>query len=196
MSFWLNDLSVLIENYKEFFPKKNMNNINKANALMRFAIYYSFLLIILKLDTSWLTVSIILILFSILMGTSENFNSEQKTCTSPNKNNPYMNFILGDQITNPQRTKACDLDLKTRNEELKYFRKNINGNSTLDKYDLYSRNNNDREFYTMPSTTIVNNQKEFAHYLFGDFGRCKSEGKDCLKHVDNRFHRGRYYYQY
>jgi hypothetical protein len=48
----------------------------------------------------------------------------------------------------------------------------------------------------MPSTTIVNDQEGFAKFLYHDLGKCKSEGKDCLKHRDNRFHRGRYYYQY
>ncbi len=101
-----------------------------------------------------------------------------------------MNFTLGDHINNPQRQNACKLNDEIRNEELKFFRKNIN------KFDLYSKNNNDRNFYTMPSTTIVNDQGGFAKYVFGDFGKCKSEGKDCLKHSDTRFHTGRYYYQY
>jgi hypothetical protein len=190
MSFWLYDITILFQNYKEFYPRKNMSKIEKANSLMRLAIYYSILLIIFNLDSSWLTISFLLILLSIFIGTTENFTAENKKCIKPTKDNPYMNFTLGDHINNPQRPNACKLNDEIRNEELKFFRNNNM------KFDLYSKNNNDRNFYTMPSTTIVNNQSGFAKYLFGDFGRCKSEGKDCLKHSDNRFHKGRYYYQY
>jgi hypothetical protein len=196
MSFWLYDISVLFQNYKEFYPKKNMNQPDKANSLMRLAIYYSILLIIFKLDSSWLIISFLLVGLSIFIGTTENFKTEDKKCIKPTKNNPYMNFTLGDHINNPQRQSACKLDSTIRKEELKFFRKNINGDSTINRFNLYSKNNNDRNFYTMPSTTIVNDQTGFAKYLFGDFGKCKSEGKDCLKHSDNRFHKGRYYYQY
>ena len=191
MSFWLYDITILLQNYKEFYPKKNMNQIDKANSLMRFAIYYSLLLIIFNLDSSWLIISFLLVCISIFMGVSEKFKIENNNCTKPTKNNPYMNFTLGDNINNPQKNKACKLDDNIRKEQLNLFRKNINGDSTINKFDLYG--NNDRNFYTMPSTTIVNDQIGFAKYLFGDFGKCKSEGKDCLLYSDNKFNRGRYY---
>jgi len=196
MSFWLNDINILFQNYKDFYPKKNMNQIEKANSLMRLAIYYSIFIIIFNLDSSWLTISFLLIGISLFIGKTENFISESNKCVLPTKDNPYMNFTLGDHINNPQRHKACELDDKTRAEELKFFRQNINGDSTINRFNLYSKNNNDRNFYTMPSTTLINDQTGFANFLFGDFGRCKSEGKDCLKHSDTRFHKGRYYYQY
>ena len=196
MSFWLNDISVLFNNYTEFYPKKNMTQNEKANSLMRLAIYYGSLLVIFNLDSSWLSISILLICLSIFIGTTESFISENNKCTKPTKNNPYMNFTLGDHINNPNKPKACKLTNEIRKEELKHFRKNINGDSVINKFDLYSRNNNDRNFYTMPSTTLVNDQEAFAKFLYGDFGKCKSEGKDCLKHRDNRFHKGRYYLQY
>lgn len=196
MSFWLNNISVLFDKYKEFYPKKNMTQIEKANSLMRLSIYYSILLGIFNLDSSWLSVSFLLFCLSIFIGTTENFISEKKKCTKPSQNNPYMNFTLGDHINNPNKPKACNLTNDIRKEQLKHFRKNINGDSVLNKFDLYSKNNNDRNFYTMPSTTLVNDQDKFAKFLFGDFGKCKSEGIDCLKHRDNRFHKGRYYLQY
>jgi hypothetical protein len=197
MSFWLYDITILFQNYRDFYPKKNMTYTEKANSLMRLALYYSILLIIFNLDSSWLTISFLLIGLSIFIGTTEKFTAtNNKNCIKPTKNNPYMNFTLGDNINNPQRPAACKLNDEIRNEELKLFRKNINGDSTINKFNLYSKNNNDRNFYTMPSTTIVNDQTGFAKYLFGDFGRCKSEGINCLKHSDNRFHKGRYYYQY
>lgn len=192
MSFWLNDVSILFQNYKCFYPNKNMNNIEKANAIMRLSIYYSITLIVLKLDTTWLSISFLLICISLFIGLSENFNYEYDTTIKPTKDNPYMNFTIGDNINNPHRNKAAELNDNIKEEELKYFRHNINGDSIVNKFDLYSKNNNDRNFYTMPSTTIVNDRVGFTKFLFSDFGKCKSEGIDCLKSIDNRFYKGRY----
>ena len=195
MNFWLNDLNVLLDNYGDFIPTKKMTNNEKANAIFRFGIYFGIILCLLGMDTTWLSVSVILIIISIIIGKTENFDSQIK-CTKPTKNNPYMNFTLGDHINNPNKPKACGLNEQTRKEELINFYHNLNGDLTLNKFELYSRSNNDRNFYTMPSTTLVNDQESFAKFLYGDFGKCKSEGKDCLKHRDNRFHKGRYYLQY
>jgi len=198
MSFWLNDISVLFQNYTKFYPNKNMNNIEKANSIMRLSVYYSILLIVLNLDSSWLTVSFLLICISLFIGLSENFNSSYNSTIKPTKDNPYMNFIAGDLMINPNKPPACDITDKTvREKQLKLFRTNKNtGKEIVDYNNLYGTTINDRSFYTMPSTTLVNDQNGFANFLFGDFGKCKSEGKYCLKHRDNRFHRSRYYYQY
>jgi len=102
-----------------------------------------------------------------------------------------MNFTVGDHMKNPNRPEACPLDT-IRDEEIKNYRMNI----IPAVGDLYGKTVTDRNFYTMPSSTIVNDQQGFLKFLYGDFGKCKSEGKDCLKHRDNIFHRGRYYYQY
>lgn len=168
--YWFNNIFVLFQNMNEFFPKKEFNRIQKVNSIARFAIYYSILICLFKLDTKYLSLSFCLILLSYYLGYVDTFESiTTEKCTKPTNDNPYMNFTIGDQIINPNRPPACDINLIK---------------------------NNDRNFYTMPSTTLVNDQEGFANFLYGDFGKCKSEGKDCLKNRDNRFHRGRYYYQY
>jgi hypothetical protein len=197
MSFWLNNPYILLDKREEFYPIKNMTIIDKANALARLGIYYGILIIILQLDSKWLTISFILIFLSIFLGKTEGFDSDKKKCIKPTINNPYMNFTLGDLISNPKRPGACEINNDIREQQINLFKTDLTtGKQIVDYNDLYGTNFNDREFYTMPSTTIVNDQNGFANFLFGDFGKCKSEGKDCLKHRDNRFHRGRYYYQY
>lgn len=191
-NFWLDNLYILIEKKEEFYPHKTMSNINKANAIARLGIYYALIICLLKLDTKWLSLSIILILFSIFLGYSEKFSSGKNICVKPTIENPYMNFTLGDLINNPNRNEACNTN-DVREEEIKLFRTHKNtGISLIDPLDLYGTRVNDRSFYTMPNTQIVNDQNGFANFLFGDFGKCKSEGKDCLKHIDNRFCRSRY----
>jgi hypothetical protein len=195
--YWFNNLIILFQNMDEFYPNKKLNKIHKINAIARLSFYYSILIYFLKLDTKYFSLSICLLLLSYFLGATDTFedviNKENKTekCTRPTKENPFMNFTIGDQITNPNKPKACPLD-QIRKEEIKNYRFNI----FPDPADLYGKTITDRNFYTMPSTTIVNDQSAFAAFAFGDFGKCKSEGKDCLKHRDNRFHRGRYYYQY
>lgn len=188
---WYKNPYILFKNFKEFFPQKNMNETQKLNAITRFAIYYAVIIIVLNLDTKWLAVPLCLLILTVFFSYSENFSEEKvNKCTMPTKENPFMNFTTGDLINNPNRPAACQ-DVKA--EQLKMYRSN---NIFLDLNDLWGTNISDRNFYTMPSTTIVNNQQDFGKFLYGDFGKCKSEGKDCLKHRDNKNHRGRYYYQY
>jgi hypothetical protein len=96
-----------------------------------------------------------------------------------------MNFIFGDDYN---KSKACDLSQDIRDKQIKLFRKD---SKLLDKTDLYGKNTSDRNFYTMPSTSALNDQSGFAHFIYGDFNNCKVNGKNCLKHRDNRYHRGR-----
>lgn len=184
---WYNKPSILFENYQDFFPKKNMNKIEKINAIARFSIYYTILIIILKLDGKWLAISFILLFLSIFLGESEHFN-DGEICTKPTKENPFMNFTVGDLINNPQRPGACPV-LSVRNEQLKLFKSN---NIFVDNNDLWGKYQSDRNFYTMPSTEIVNDQSGFARYLYNNFKNCKNDGYNCLKYTDNRYQRGRH----
>jgi hypothetical protein len=195
--YWFNNISLLFQNINEFFPNKEYNKVQKVNAIARLAIYYSILIYLLKLDTKYLSFSFCLLLLSYYLGYvdtfEDNINKENNTqkCTEPTDSNPFMNFTISDQIMNPNRPQACPID-SVRKKQIKKYRLS----AYPDPKDLFGKIVTDRNFYTMPSTTIVNDQEGFLKYLYGDFGKCKSEGKDCLKHRDNRFHRGRYYYQY
>ena len=195
--YWFNNISILFQNTNEFFPKKEYNRVQKVNAIARFSIYYSILICLLKLDTKYLSLSFCLILLSFYLGYVDTFedvvNKENNTpkCTEPTESNPFMNFTISDQIINPNKLAACPID-SVRKDQIKKYRLS----AYPDPKDLFGKIVTDRNFYTMPSTTIVNDQEGFAKFVYGDFGKCKSEGKDCLKHRDNRFHRGRYYYQY
>lgn len=196
-NYWFKNPLILSQNINEFYPRQNLDKISKVNAIARLSLYYSIIIIFLKLDSKYLSVSVCLLLLSYFLGATDSFedmvNKENNTekCTKPNKENPFMNFTVGDHMVNPDRPQACPLDM-VRDEQIKNYRFNI----FPDPADLYGKTITDRNFYTLPSTTIVNDQEGFLKYLYGDFGKCKSEGKDCLKHRDNRFHKGRYYYQY
>jgi hypothetical protein len=195
--YWFNNITILFQNINEFFPKKEFNRIQKVNAIARLSIYYSILICLLKLDSKYLSLSFCLLMLSFYLGYTDTFetlvNKENNTpkCTEPTETNPFMNFTIADQIMNPNKPAACPVD-SVRKDQIKKYRLS----AYPDPKDLFGKIVTDRNFYTMPSTTLVNDQEGFTKYLYGDFGKCKSEGIDCLKHRDNRFHRGRYYYQY
>jgi len=188
---WYHNPKILLKNYDQFFPNKNFTRIEKINSLARFAIYFSVLLILFNQDNKYLSISIVILIISLFLGTTEKFVSLQnkedpKKCTSPTKNNPFMNFTLGDLIEKPDRHKACKYE-DSKDEIRKNFRSYIYSDSS----DIWGKFITDRNFYTMPNTEIVNDQKGFAEWCFGNSGKCKTTGKNCLKMRDPIYHRGR-----
>lgn len=188
---WYQNPKILTQNLEQFFPNKTLNRNEKINSLARFAIYYSVLVIIFNNDVKWLSVSAIILAISYFLGNAENFSStdrelDPENCQPPTKDNPFMNYSLGDQIANPNRLPACRYEV-AKDEMRKQFRSHLYSDSS----DIWGKFISDRNFYTMPNTDIVNDQTGFAMWCFGNSGDCKSEGKNCLKDRDPVYHRGR-----
>jgi hypothetical protein len=55
--------------------------------------------------------------------------------------------------------------------------------------DVYASESNDRSFYTVPVTSIPNDQTAFAQFCYGTPDTCKSEQKGCLRYEDQRYRR-------
>ena len=85
-------------------------------------------------------------------------------CQPPSPNNPFMNILVPDYQLRPRRPPACtrknDVNIKQSIE--RDFRTNLYQN--LD--DAWGRNNSQRQYFTMPSTTIPNDQRGFAEWLY------------------------------
>lgn len=199
---WVKNPGILFTDLNQFFPTNNLSNVEKINSLVRLSIYYSIILLIFKMDTKWFAIPIVLTTISFLLAYSDHLESflpekvykiNDSECKRPTHDNPFMNYTVGDlldQDTNPIQ-EACPLD-EIRDEQLKEFRAEM----VPDPADLWGRFISDRNFYTMPNSKIVNDQKEFAEWLYGDSGLCKSEGKQCVKNTDNRLTPSRYYVSY
>ena len=187
---WYNNPLILLNDLYQFFPNNDLNKEQKINAIARFAIFYSILILIFNQDKKWLSISIVLLIISFSLGVYENFEQVNKlpTCVKPTKNNPFMNYIIGDDI---ERESACEYE-DVKDEMRNEFKKGI----IPDPADLWGTNISDRNFFTMPWTRIVNNQTDFANWLYGNSGTCKNEGIYCDKNRDNRYHQSRYYRQY
>ena len=198
-NLWYNNPKILLDNIDQFFPNKKLNRIEKLNSLARFAIYYSILVIIFRQNINLHSISIIILLISYFLGTTEKFtlldnklntnkniSTSIKKCQEPTKENPFMNYTVGDLIDNSTRLPACNYEnVKDK------IRTNFRSHLYTDKSDLWGKFISDRNYYTMPNTDIVNDQTGFALWCFGDSGKCKSLGQNCLKQRDPTYHRGR-----
>lgn len=193
--FWSTQYSILFQKNRfiEFFPTYQMTMIEKLNAIMRLGIYIGLVLAFVSRNYLYLYIPIIIgvITYFIYNNQLENFelyfnNNEQhndeikneldnKNCTQPTKNNPFMNFnIITDKRDRP---KACDSwDDKNVKQQIN---DNFNHNLYRDVSDLYGKKNSQRQYYTMPSTSMPNDQTAFAKWCYNTGPTCKERTLYC-----------------
>lgn len=104
------------------------------------------------------------------------------SCNLPTNDNPFMNLNTYD-LSNGEKSKAC----KTYNNQgIKNIVENkFNNDLYLDSNDLFNRRNSQRQFYTMPNTSVPNRQDDFKDFLYGEMGTtCKEgNGEKCFKNI-------------
>jgi hypothetical protein len=183
--FWLSNPKVLLES-KIIFPNRGMRYEDKLNAIARFSLIFMVLIYLLNGDMRWMSFSATLLILTVILNKNNERFSED-SCEAVNINNPYGNFRMGDYYGNINKLPVCETSIETSEETAL---ESFNGILTE---DYYKRNINFRDFYTMPVTTVVNDQSEFAKFLLGESGECKHDGNNCLKNEDVKFHRGRYF---
>jgi hypothetical protein len=185
---WYRNPKILLTNLDQFFPNTYLSRPEKVNAIARFAIYYTILIILFKQDTKWMSVSVILLLTSYYLSETEKMVfKDNEEFHQPTKQNPFMNYTLGDLFDHPERHPGYGFyDIKEK------VRKEYRSHLLSDPMDVWGKYISDRNYYTMPNTSIVNDQTGFAMACFGDSGACKSLGEDCLKTRDPTYNRGRY----
>jgi len=101
---------------------------------------------------------------------------KKKDCVKSTINNPFMNANL---ITDKRdRDSAClyydDPNIAAKVET------NFDNNLYRDVSDLYNKRNSQRQYYTMPSTTIPNEQTSFAKWLYLSPPTCKEDSIRCV----------------
>jgi len=201
--FWINNYKILFskERLTEFFPTIQMTLIEKLNAIFRMSIYLSILLYLFTSNYLYLYIMIIVGLFTcfifynqkdnieLYFNSLENSNNnniekniyEDKMNTiKPSVENPFMNINL---ITD-SKDKEAPLPSWNNDKIQKDIEDKFNYNLYRDVGDLYGKNNSQREFYTMPSTTIPNNQTSFAKWCYGVGPTCKESSIYCSPEMD------------
>lgn len=280
--FWVNNPSILITNYLNFTPNKDMTEIQLYNSITRFCIYFLILVIVFQQSYYFIYIILSCILIIIFMyyikkvnikytvnekinnnnvnqdnsdiietfndtdsisyniGNFDNishqfdlndneniirnneiqltkptktvevgyYDSADKlqfkrttseiddnnlgtpsdltyTCRKPTADNPFMNPDIND-YTSDHPPAAC-------NDDDGNIPKNINSSFNEDLFmnldDAAEKKNSQRQFYTIPNTSIPNNQTEFAEWLYKSPSTCKESQEKCLRYEDLRFKR-------
>lgn len=189
--FWFEQPSIIFDlnRLSEFFPNEKMNYNEKLNSILRFSIYLSILLMLVKNSYLYVYICIAVAVLTYLLylqnkktkkeefklyGTTGN-NNQKKDYSLPTKENPFMNMLLSDIKYNPTH-KAYKHDDNIRQN----MEKNFNHNLYKDIGDVFNKDHSQRQYYTMPSTTLPNEQGKFANWLYKVPTTCKSgNGNDC-----------------
>ena len=188
--FWMDEPNIIIQKNRltEFFPTVKMSLAEKLNAILRLCIYIAIILFLLKNNINVLYIPLIwmIISFGIYKNKASSIKEtylenkidhkrREKSCVKPTVDNPFMNINL---ITDKRdREPAC---LSFDNPKLQeVIEEKFNHDLYRDVGDLYGKNNSQREFVTMPSTTIPNNQTEFAKWCYSTGSNCKEETIKC-----------------
>ncbi|VVU94937.1 hypothetical protein CPAV1605_662 [seawater metagenome] len=215
--FWLDDFKILYvnKNYISFFPSENMTKNEQLNSITRFGIYLFILLLIFSDNNNWLFFPILIIVISIFLRKTDNFETFYKKneskqqasisfqeptptpnkikkkgkklkCTPPTLNNPFMNIL---PTTNPKRSKACDpLDQEIKKEITTEFNKDL----IQKPINLFENQTAMLPFYTTAVTEIPNNQTAFAEWLYGNNENCKTDTQYCLKNSDVKYNKSKW----
>jgi hypothetical protein len=207
--FWSEQPSILTSRIRliEFIPTSDMTWNERLNALTRFGIYAS-LLLMMYLGKSWPAyIGLITALFTFLVWryspkneavlraapidrpTNDSPNpfipKDQPECIPPTRNNPFMNVMVNEYIDNPTRPPACDYD-----EVQDQVEENWNFGLYKDAGEaIWDRANSQRQWFTMPYTTIPNDQGGFANWLYKTGPTCKTSQEACLRYEDLRANR-------
>jgi len=101
--------------------------------------------------------------------------------TMPSSRNPFMNVLVDEVRYNPARAPAADVtDPSVQLTLDDYFRTEFNRDPT----DVFGRNQSQREFITMPSTSIPNDVDSYQNWLYRIPGKTCKEGGPCIPGTD------------
>lgn len=191
---WYEDPSGFLtaSNYFVFLPMDGMTLEEKLNAVVRFFLYLGVILALVRSDSRYLFLGIVAGMLSIMIfqyerterARAERFLEsknldlvDSQMCVRSTIDNPFMNPSVYDIGHNPTRPAACN----TAHPKVKQaVEKNFHARLFQDVSDLYGTMASQREFYTVPVTTIPNDAVSFAEWLYGKGATCKEgNGMQC-----------------
>ena len=190
-----------------FWPLAKQTPVERLNAATRFILYTMAILYVINRDIRviYLGLTVIMVMASMFLagGIKEamrpasfedenvhyNATNPGQNCTQPTRDNPMGNVLLSDYVDNPKRPAACYYP--TVKDKVKKF---LNQGTPTDQADVYSsRNQAFRAFYSMPSTTIPNDQTGFAKAAYGSAVDrvCRSDDGACYPNDASMFGQSR-----
>ena len=176
--FWLDNISELMNPI--IIPDINMTIEEKINAIIRAIIFVGLICTLVFNDTRYILFIIIIMIVSILI---INYQYDNKKCIKPTGNNPFMNPNILTTKKGNQEYAACSIHNKNINKNInKYFYEKLFRNAD----DIYDKSTLDRQFYTVPSTTIPNNREKLGDWLYNRGPSCKEgNSSKCYNNLYN-----------
>lgn len=198
---WYRDLNGFVQDSSiaHFIPSQDEPLTEQLNAIMRFAIYFTVFMLVIKKDPNVLFIAIIVGATTYVVhessareedrkhGTMEKLKLKKansgKVCVRPTKDNPFMNVSFNDVKEFPNRPPACNpthADVREKVED------KFDHDLYRDVDDIYGRKTSSRQFYTAPVTTIPNDQTAFAEWCYKMPPTCKEgNGLQCSRNLDS-----------
>lgn len=194
---WYEDLPGFFtpKNFYVILPLQSLTFEEKLNAIARFFIYFGILLALVRSSSVhifWGIIALIatVIVYSYQQKTKERVQGYMKNkdidvmdntvCKRTTVENPFMNPTVDEYGTKVQYKNACPvLDDQVHTKINDNFHKRL----FQDCSDIYDKKSSQRQFYTVPNTSIPNDQDGFAKWVYGSPPTCKEgNGFGCMTH--------------
>ncbi len=190
--FWLDNLNELFNPI--LYPNVNMTIDEKINAIIRLILFTGIIATLIFNDSRYILFIFIIMLISILIYNYQidknkriekylNDNDldiiNNEKCIKPTQENPFMNpSLIGNN-----KYKSCSIENEKIKDDIDYY---FNNNVFRETDDLYDKSLLDRQFYTVPSTTIPNNREVLTSWLYDRGPSCKeNNGEQCYNNLYN-----------
>ena len=168
----------------------------KILSIVFLIIFLSIILLFIFRDPVIILIAIVLIIFLFYIylfdektkiETNEHLSNRNlaivnnQICVKPSSENPFMNPSIIDYANNNNDIKACPYNEEAiENNINSYFKENV----YKDINDIYERNFSERQFYTVPATTIPNDRQSYEKWLYHRDKTCKeNNGIQCYKNI-------------
>lgn len=193
-----------LDNLIKFIPKSNYTIEEQLNSIWLFSLYFSILVFLYNGNINVFLLFIFVCLFTYVFYeyiSNNNFNNkyinknnletyteqlnrnlDEKYIRKPTIDNPFMNANIVTK-ENPDFTNDNIFDNKIQNKVNNLYYQRL----VRDVGDVYDKSHSQRQFYTMPATSIPNHQDEYAKWLYGSSASCKDNQRFCLRYEDPRF---------
>lgn len=206
-TIWFKNFQVLFkaDRMTEFVPTGFQTLEERMNALARFGLYITILVMVYRRDFTKI------VIFPIVLGITyaiyKNYKKEdfdevtsdvnkknmllkeqESKAPKPTLNNPFMNVLMNDYVEQPKKDAAPNYFEDTKDAEA--MRTDISEKFKHDLYmgidDVYEKNNAQRQFYTTPNTQIPSDQEKYLKFMYPNMTSCKDDAKNCKINEDVR----------
>lgn len=201
----------------ELIPKNEMSRNQKLNAVMRVVLGLTIIGYAISRRTAILISAFLVGVISIVYWwngsryekeaikegleamNQTRFSTPELELTKPTKENPMMNIRVNDILDNPTRAPALpsfdpkvekEINDKTKDFVTEQFNSDPKIRELLfsDLVETIKFDDSMRNFHSMPSTSLPNDQGAFAQFCYGDQPSCKEgDGLACERNAFRQY---------